>query len=47
MVHANAISEVKLIRNRLMKWAESYRVSGDLPRKTVYEYLNVPENEYN
>ncbi len=41
MVHANSASEVKIIRNRLMKWAESYRVRGDLPRKAVSEYLKL------
>ncbi|MCK5851727.1 hypothetical protein KAH27_01750 [bacterium] len=39
MVHADAVSEVALIRNNLMPWAISYRKVGDEPRKTVAEYL--------
>jgi len=36
---ANTTSEVALIRNRLMDWAVSLPAVGDLPRKSVSEYL--------
>ncbi len=39
IVQADVASEMKLIRNRTIKWAETYRLSGDSPRKTVSEYL--------
>ena len=41
IVKADEISDVSLIRNRLMDWAVSYRKIGDEPRKTVAEYLDL------
>ncbi len=41
MVQADATSEVSLIRSRLMSWAVSYPTVGDLPRKSVAEYLSL------
>ena len=41
MANADAASEVSLIRSRLMNWAVSYPTVGDLPRKSVSEYLSL------
>ena len=39
--NSDAMSDVALIRSNLMPWAVSYRKSGDLPRKSVSEYLSL------
>ncbi|RLD11941.1 MAG: hypothetical protein DRI44_02415 [Chlamydiae bacterium] len=46
-IFADTTSDVAIIRDRLINWAQAYQPTGDIPRKSVAEYLKLLNSDGN